>query len=106
MEFNDFRDMIKRRAQIEEENYSEIEACWEEMIDLFASDINRLIGFLDVCAEDEFSWLSEIFDGIAERSRSREFIAVLYQTAEKYPEETRKYNILEFIASAEYIVNE
>ena len=62
--------------------------------------------FLDVCTADEFSWLSEIVEGIAKRTRSKEFVAVLRKTADKYPEETKEYNIVDFIESTECIVSE
>lgn len=99
-----FREAIKKRAGIDEESYMEIEKCWEEMVDIFSSDINKTILFINDCTEDEFSWLSEIFDRIAEKTHSKEFILTLYRVAEKYPEETAKYNIIDFIKSAECFV--
>ncbi len=104
MKFEKFQNIIKKRADIDEEAYIEIEKCWEEMIDIFSSDINQTILFIKNCTEDEFSWLSEIFDRIAEKTHSKEFILTLYRVAEKYPKETEKYNILDFIKSAECFV--
>lgn len=105
MQFINFSEIIKKRAKINDESYSEVERCWEEMTDLFSADINKTILFLDVCTADEFSWLSEIFDKIAEKTHSRDFISALRKTANKYPEETKQYNIVDFIDSAEYIVD-
>ncbi len=105
MQFVEFREIIKKRASIEDEWYTEIEKCWEEMTELFSIDINKTLQFLDVCTADEFSWLSEIVEDIAKKTRSKEFVAALRKTADKYPEETTQYNILDFIESAECIVN-
>lgn len=105
MQFVEFREIIKKRASIEDEWYTEIEKCWEEMTELFSIDINKTLQFLDVCTADEFSWLSEIVENIAKKTRSKEFVAALRKTADKYPEETKQYNILDFIKSTECIVN-
>ena len=45
-------------------------------------------------------------NSIAEKTHSKEFVLALYKTADKYPEETKKYNILDFIKSAECIIKE
>lgn len=106
MRFVEFREIIKKRASIEDEWYTEIEKCWKEMTELFSKDINKTIQFLDICTADEFSWLSEIIEDIAKRTLSKEFVAALRKTADKYPEETKEYNIVDFIESAECIVSE
>lgn len=101
MQFDDFKAVIQKRASIDDENYFEVEKCWKEMILAFSEDIDKTVLFLDFCTADEFSWLSEIFEGIALKTHSKEFIAALRKTAEKYPEETKQYNIYDFIESAE-----
>ena len=106
MQFVEFREIIKKRSSIEEEWYTEIEKCWEEMTELFSADVNKTIQFLDVCTADEFSWLSEIVEDVAKRTHSKEFVAALRKTADEYPEETKQYNIVDFIESAECIVSE
>ena len=106
MQFVEYREIIQRRAAIEEEWYTEIEKCWEEMSALFSADISKTIQFLDICTADEFSWLSEIVEAIAKRTHSKEFVAALRKTADKFPEETKQYNIVDFIESAECIVSE
>ena len=65
-------------------------------------DINESIAFLDNdCTADQFSWLSEVFDEIAETSQSQAFIEALKRTAAKYPDETEQYNLMSFIETAE-----
>lgn len=105
MKFAEFHEIIKKRASIEEEWYTEIEKCWEEMVNIFSTNISNTILFLDVCTADEFSWLSEIFEDIAKKTHSKDFIAALRKTSDKYPEETQQYNIIDFIDSAECIVD-
>ncbi len=104
MQFNEFQAIIQKRATIDDENYYEVEKCWNEMAAVFSADITKTIQFLGVCTADEFSWLSEVFENIAEKTHSKEFVLTLRKTAEKFPVETRQYNILDFIEAADCIV--
>ena len=93
--------IIEERESIEEWNYG-IEQCHKKLIDLFIEDIDKSIEFLDNdCTANQFSWLSEVFDEIAEATQSHSFIDALKRLAVKYPEETKEYNILSFIETAE-----
>ena len=64
------------------------------MTELFSADVSKTIQFLDVCTADEFSWLSEIIEDMAKGTHSKEFVAALRKTVDKYPEETKQYNIV------------
>lgn len=87
-------------------NYG-IEQCHQKLIALITEDIDKSIEFLDNdCTADQFSWLSEVFDEIAEITKSQAFIEALKRLAIKYPEETKEYNIESFIESAECIVEQ
>lgn len=105
MQFDEFRRIIKTRASIDDEWYTEIEKCWKEMTDLFSADIRKTIQFLAICTADDFVWMSEIVEDIAKRTHSKDFVDALRKTADKYPEETKQYNVVDFIESAECIVD-
>ena len=67
--------------------------------------LNSAISYIkDSCTASEFSWLSEIFDDVAEKTHSLDFINALEGIAKKYPEETAEYNLLESIASAKALI--
>ena len=84
-----------------------IEQNHQRLIALVTEDINKSIEFLDNdCTAEQFSWLSEVFDEIAEITQNRAFIVALKRLAVKYPEETETYNILSFIESAESLIEE
>lgn len=83
---------------------AEEEMPWEDMksikatIALFTANLQETIDFLDNgCTADQFSWMSEVFDEISEKLQSWDFIDTLRRTAAKYPEETRKYNVLSLL---------
>ncbi|MCF0134295.1 MAG: hypothetical protein HUJ72_10545 [Blautia sp.] len=71
------------------------------MINLLTKNINETIAFIDnQCSGEHLIWMSEIFDEIAEISKSHSLIDALYRAAERFPEESRQYNIRFFIDSA------
>ena len=99
------RDLIKKREETHPEDFYAAEKVWKEEVDLLVSDIEGTIEFIrERCTADEFAWLSEVFDEVAERTKSSEFIDSLYYAAQKYPEETIEYNIISFIESAKNLV--
>ena len=94
--------IIEERESTDDEWDYGVEQCHKKLIELMTEDINMSIQFLDNdCTADQFSWLSEVFDEIAEITQSKEFIEALKRLAIKYPEETKTYNIMSFIESAE-----
>ena len=101
-EFDEFRAVIQKRANTNDEWDYGVHICWDEMISVFSEDMAKTIRFLETeCTASEYSWLSEIFEDIAEKTQSRDFIATLRRLAVKYPEETEKYNVKSFIDGAE-----
>ncbi len=102
----EIRAVIAKRASIPDiwENF--IEQCWKEETEILSRNISDTIDFLEnECTADEFSWLSEIFDDVAERTQSREFVDCLYRIADKYSEESAKYHIVENLKYAEDALN-
>lgn len=101
-EYDEFKSVIRKRAIINDEWDNAIHLCWEEMVSVFSEDMAKTICFLETdCTASEYSWLSEVFESIAEKTQSREFISALRELAVKYPEETEKYNVMSFIDAAE-----
>ncbi len=100
------RKAIEERRNTDDEWDSGVEQCWEQEVNILSEDIQQTIAFLDNdCTADEFSWLSEIFDRVAEKTKSRDFIECLYRVSRKFPEECSTYNVLEFIKGAELLLD-
>ena len=105
-EYDKLRAAIQKRANTNDEWDNAVHLCWEEMVTVFSEDMSKTICFLkNDCTASEYSWLSEVFEEIAEKTQSREFIAALRKLAVKYPEETEQYNIMSFINGAEACIN-
>ncbi len=90
------------RNKIGLENDWQAEQWWNHVSDFASNHIAETIEFVkNECSADEFSTLSEIFDDIAQKTNSKEFIDALKETAKKFPEECTKYNIQGSIDDAE-----
>lgn len=95
---DDIREAITKRMSLHPEDSFAIDKCWEEEIRILCKDIDLTIDFMENrCTGEEFAWLSEVFEEVQEQAQSERFIQCLLDAAKKYPEETGKYNILEFI---------
>ena len=102
MDIDKFRSAINAREQTDDEQTECVQKCQNDLVDIVCDDMDGTIQYLLTdCTADEFSWLSEVFDEIAEIIRSQEFIEALKRLAIKFPEETKTYNIMSFIESAE-----
>ena len=94
----EIRDILSKRKALHPEDSFAAEKCWDEEIHLMCRDIEQTIDFLENrCTGDEFAWLSEVFEDVQEQTKSVRFTECLCTLAEKFPEETQEYNILEFI---------
>jgi len=90
-----FRELIKKREALDPDDEYGAQECWKELTNLLAEDMDGTIDFINnECTENEFSWLSEIFDDVVIKTQSHEFIDCVQKVAiEKYPEESKKYHI-------------
>ena len=101
MDINKFKKLIEKRENTHSEDPNGLERIWNELTDFLSENINDTINYLKTdCTGEEFSWISEIFDDIVEKTQSKEFIDCLYEVAKKYPKETEKYNITRLIEYA------
>lgn len=97
--------IIEERKLINDEWDYGVDQCNKKLIVLLTEDINKTIQFLDNdCTAEQFIWISEVFYEINEILRSKKFIEALKNLVVKYPDESKKYNILSFIESAECLL--
>ena len=98
----EFEKIVAVLEETDMNNYAVIEPLWEKEIELFTRDIHDTINFLqNDCTASQFSWMSEVWDEIAEKTKSAEFVECLKEVAKKFPEECAKFNIAGSIESAE-----
>lgn len=67
---------------------------WDQEAELFASDIEKGIEFIqNECSDEELYWLSEVFIDIIEKSQSLELLAALQKRSEKVSDAEKKNDI-------------
>ena len=102
----ELNSLILQRKSIEGDVDYENDQVIQDEIQLMIKDINATVSFLENdCTEEQFIWLSEVFDEIAERSKSGEFIAAIRHAAKRFPQAVATYNINYFIDSAADYIN-
>lgn len=96
-----YRELLQKRIDTPEEALTFREPFIKDAVTLFAKHVPEAIEFLkNDCTEDEYSWISDIIEKIAAESRNPELIQAYANLAEKYPEETKRFNVKSFIDSA------
>lgn len=98
----EIRKALSKRIATDDEWAYGVDQCCKEEIDILSRNIEDTIAFLESdCTADEFSWLSEVFDGVAEKTQSRVFVDCLHRVAKKYPNKCKEYHIDRVIEYAE-----
>ena len=94
MDVQKFKEVLKRRDETHSEYTYGLEMCWKEEVEILSKDIPSTIEYLqNKCTADEFVWISEIIDDLAEKTRSRELVECYKNLMNKYSEETKEYYI-------------
>lgn len=111
MNIIEFKKIIQERCRIADECNDEwlfgIENCWKKEIEILSQDIPSTISFLrNNCTADEYSWISEIIEDLAEHTQNRELIVEYKNLMSKYPEEYKKYNISKSVNLALDLLND
>ena len=104
---DEIRASITKRVATDDEWDFGVKQCWDEEIAILSHNIEDTIAFLENdCTADEFSWLSEVFDDVAEKTQSRAFVDCLYKVAKKFPDECKEYHIGRVLEFAEGALND
>lgn len=94
MDVQKFKEVIRRRKETHDEYDYGVEMCNKEEIQVLAEDIPSTIEYLkNDCTADEFVWISEIIDDLAEKTRNRELMECYKSLMGKFPEESKRYYV-------------
>ena len=107
MDVQKFREVLKKLDETEIEYDYGIEMCWKEEVEILSEDIPSTIAYLkNECTADEFVWISEIIDDLAENTRSRELVECYKSLMAKFPEEAKRYHVDFCIECAEDVLED
>lgn len=98
-----YQDLVNERVNTDWEY--KIDKICKALIELITDDNSGFNEFIEYMKTDmtseEYVYLSEISDEISQIKPSRKFVEAYKGLAQKYPEETKYYQIMSFIEVAE-----
>ena len=77
--------IAERRDKYIQDGYG-IEKCWNGMVDLLSKNIQETIMYLEDCSKEDLYYVSEVFEDVAEKLQSKDYIECLRQLDKKFPE--------------------
>lgn len=90
--------LISLRKKIGLENDWQTEQWWENVSDFMSEQILETIIFIcSDCLADDFILLSEIFEDITQKSKSKDFVRCIEETSKKYSDECEENNVFSVI---------
>lgn len=99
------QDALHLRMYGNPDDYNE-ESVWEAEVEAICSDLPAAIGFiLCDCTDEQFLWLSEVFDDVMERTMSPDFLTCLLKRAWEIEDGDRRTEMLEDIRTAQAYID-
>ena len=96
------RQRLKENGIDDAPDYYETSPAIKAEIELISRNLQETVQFLDNdCTAEQLIWLSEVFEEISAKLQSWEFIDALKRAADRFPEESKRYRICDFISFAE-----
>ncbi len=81
---NEIDKVLTRLKALHPEDYIAIQKCWDEEIEILTRDMAETISFIEnECDDDTFCWIGKVFEDVAERTQSKEFVDAIKNRAEK-----------------------
>ena len=76
------RQLISQRASLNINDDFALIECWKQETSLLAENIQDSIIFLNTCTDEEFNWVSEVFDDLIDTTQSEELLRAICSRAE------------------------
>lgn len=94
MDINRLKETINRRISLELNDDFALEECWNIEADILSSDISQAIDFITTCSEEEFYWISEIFEDVISKTQSRELLQAMISRNDSLQNQEYKESVL------------
>ena len=102
----EINEVVKLRLAFDDEDYINIEKCWDKETEILSRDIKQTIHFIEnECNDETFCWIGEVFDDVADITQSQEFIVAIKNRAEKIIDEKDRKHVEVDIRYAEYRID-
>lgn len=102
----EINEVVKLRLAFDDEDYINIEKCWDKETEILSRDIKQTIHFIEnECNDETFCWIGEVFDDVADITQSQEFIVAIKNRTEKIIDEKDRKHVEVDIRYAEYRID-
>ncbi|MEG2458115.1 MAG: hypothetical protein RSB41_04425 [Bacilli bacterium] len=86
-------EILQYRKWTEEHKFDAPSEWLVELPKIFVKDINETTNYFDNCTEEDISIYTELFEDIAAKSQSKEFVKFIEKLEGKYPNIDMKADI-------------
>ncbi|SHL49181.1 hypothetical protein [Fibrobacter sp. UWEL] len=91
IEYKKIQEFLEERKQIPENWDDGNQIYWDKFSNYLVTDIQSAIKVLETeCTPEDISWICEVFDDVARKSQSKEFIAAIHRIHDKMPDDVQK----------------
>lgn len=88
MDIQKLREVITWNISLDANDDLAQEKCWKEMIDILSFNIYDTINYIkNDCTDEEFFWISSVFDDVAEITQSKDFVQAVRNRLSKITRE-------------------
>ena len=96
-------EVVSKRITLHIEDDFGTQKCWDREIEILTRDMTETIKFIENdCSDDIFCWIGEVFEDIAEKTQSSEFIETIKQRAKKIVNSEQRHSVEIDIRYAEH----
>lgn len=97
-----FSHLILKRLSLENNDDFGLEKIWEEEISILTENLEKTINYIsNECPDEEFYWMSEVFEEIVQKTQSIDFINAIKERVKKVSDKEYSENIEQEIKFAE-----
>ena len=93
MKTGELKEILARRITLELNDDFALTECWTQEVRILSEDISETIAFFNSCTDEEFYWVSEVFDDLIEQTQSKELFQAMCSRTEHIKDPEYKSSI-------------
>ncbi len=90
----ELKETLAQRVALKLNDDFALMECWKKEAAILSEDVSETIRYFDSCTDEEFFWLSEVFDDLIEKTQSKELLQAICERANRIDNADYKSSIL------------
>ncbi len=79
----EMKAIIEKRKALDIHDEPSLINSWKQEIKVLSNDLADCIDYTNNCSDEDFNWISEVFDDLIEITQSRTLLDAIYQCADR-----------------------